>query len=97
MSPKADKIVPYFGKLFVDEPLPKNGFIILDPKKTGFGVTLNKELKLRRPYTHETMTLQNRLSKAASAYHHQHNWLKFAGKLMSFSASKVTNTLFEKV
>jgi L-rhamnonate dehydratase len=26
MSPEADKIVPYFGDLFVDEPLPKDGY-----------------------------------------------------------------------
>lgn len=48
LSPKADKIVPYFGGLFVDEPLPANGFIDL-PDKPGFGITLNKS-GLRRPY-----------------------------------------------
>jgi len=51
MSPEADKIVPYFGTLFTDEPLPKDGYIDLDPKRAGFGVTLNREaLNLRRPY-----------------------------------------------
>lgn len=49
LSPKSDKIVPYFGHLFSDEPLPKNGFIDL-PDRPGFGVTLNKK-GLRRPYT----------------------------------------------
>jgi hypothetical protein len=39
LSPKADTISPYFGGLFVDEPLPKNGFIDL-PDRPGFGVTL---------------------------------------------------------
>ena len=48
LSPKADKISPYFGDLFVDEPLPKNGFIDL-PDRPGFGVTLCRD-KLRRPY-----------------------------------------------
>ncbi|KAK0042265.1 L-rhamnonate dehydratase [Biomphalaria pfeifferi] len=48
LSPKADSIVPYFGDLFPDEPLPKDGFIDL-PDKPGFGVTLNKE-NLTRPY-----------------------------------------------
>jgi len=48
LSPKADKIVPYFGGLFPDEPLPANGFIDL-PNKPGFGVTLCKDT-LRRPY-----------------------------------------------
>lgn len=49
LSPNADKIVPYFGGLFPDEPLPANGFIDL-PEKSGFGVTLCKDT-LRRPYT----------------------------------------------
>ena len=48
LSPKADKIVPYFGGLFPDEPLPKAGFIDL-PDRPGFGVTLNRE-GLKRPY-----------------------------------------------
>eukprot|EP00940_MAST-03C_sp_MAST-3C-sp2_P001903 g1903.t1 len=48
LSPKSDKIEPYFGSLFPDEPLPKDGFIDL-PDRPGFGVTLNKE-GLRRPY-----------------------------------------------
>ena len=48
LSPKADKIVPYFGGLFPDEPLPKDGYIDL-PDRPGFGVTLNRD-KLRRPY-----------------------------------------------
>ena len=41
LSPKADAIVPLFGGLFPDEPLPKDGFIELDDKP-GFGVTLNR-------------------------------------------------------
>lgn len=36
LSPKADKIVPYFGGLFPDEPLPKDGFIDL-PDRPGTG------------------------------------------------------------
>ena len=48
LSPKADKIVPYFGGLFPDEPLPKAGFIDL-PDRPGFGVTLYRE-GLKRPY-----------------------------------------------
>ena len=48
LSPKADKIVPYFGGLFPDEPLPANGFMDL-PDKPGFGVTLCRDT-LRRPY-----------------------------------------------
>ncbi|GAB5363719.1 hypothetical protein AAMO2058_000908100 [Amorphochlora amoebiformis] len=51
MSPGGDKIVPYFGSLFTDEPLPKDGKITLSADKPGFGVTLNvKGLNLKRPY-----------------------------------------------
>eukprot|EP00045_Choanoeca_perplexa_P017980 m.273438 g.273438 ORF g.273438 m.273438 type:complete len:442 (+) comp17684_c0_seq22:905-2230(+) len=48
LSPKSDKIVPYFGGLFPDEPLPKDGFIDL-PERPGFGVTLDRS-KLNRPH-----------------------------------------------
>ena len=48
LSPKANKITPYFGGLFPDEPLPANGFIDL-PERSGFGITLCKD-KLSRPY-----------------------------------------------
>jgi L-rhamnonate dehydratase len=49
LAPDGASISPYFGELFDDEPLPKNGWINLDPNKPGFGVTLNKK-NLRRPY-----------------------------------------------
>lgn len=50
MSPKADKIVSFFGNLFKDEPLPKDGYVEV-PDKPGFGVTLNREeLSMKRPY-----------------------------------------------
>jgi L-rhamnonate dehydratase len=50
MSPEADQIVPLFGHLFIDEPLPVNGFLDL-PDKPGWGVELNKDiLTLIRPY-----------------------------------------------
>merc|ERR1712130_1025286 len=52
MSPKADKIVPYFGDLFIDEPLPKDGYVTLDPKKPGFGITLNRKLNFKRPFVY---------------------------------------------
>jgi len=51
MSPKADTIVPAFGNLFDDEPVPKDGRLDLDPNKPGWGVNLNrKALDLKRPY-----------------------------------------------
>lgn len=50
MSPKADTIVPLFGNLFKDEPLPSGGYIDL-PDKPGWGVELNREkLHLKRPF-----------------------------------------------
>ena len=49
LSRDGDKIVPYFGGLFPDEPLPQGGRIVLDPDRPGFGVTLNKA-GLMRPY-----------------------------------------------
>ncbi|HVG37677.1 MAG TPA: L-rhamnonate dehydratase [Pyrinomonadaceae bacterium] len=50
MSPGADKIVPLFGDLFVDEPLPKDGYLDLTDAP-GWGVELNRDaLRLRRPY-----------------------------------------------
>lgn len=48
LSPQADRIMPYFGGLFPDEPLPKDGFIDL-PDRPGFGVTLDKS-RLHRPF-----------------------------------------------
>ena len=52
MSPKADRIVPLFGDLFVEEPVPKDGWIDI-PDTPGWGVELNRtQLRLRRPYDH---------------------------------------------
>jgi len=53
LAPDADGIQPLFGQLFLDEPLPKDGYLELDNTKFGFGVTLNPEIKLSRPYEHE--------------------------------------------
>eukprot|EP00747_Dinoflagellata_sp_TGD_P166438 gnl/TRDRNA2_/TRDRNA2_189217_c0_seq1.p1 gnl/TRDRNA2_/TRDRNA2_189217_c0~~gnl/TRDRNA2_/TRDRNA2_189217_c0_seq1.p1 ORF type:complete len:470 (+),score=98.27 gnl/TRDRNA2_/TRDRNA2_189217_c0_seq1:86-1495(+) len=50
LSADACEIKPYFGALFLDEPLPKGGKITLEQiDKPGFGCTLNKE-KLKRPF-----------------------------------------------
>jgi len=49
LSSHGDQIQPYFGDLFLDEPLPIDGSIHLDPHRPGFGVQLNKT-NLRRPY-----------------------------------------------
>lgn len=46
-------IVPMYGPLFTNEPLPERGRIRLssDP---GFGVKLNRELRLSRPFSHSS-------------------------------------------
>lgn len=49
MSPEADSIVPVFGDLFANEPLPKDGYLDLD-ETPGWGVELNPDLNLVRPY-----------------------------------------------
>jgi L-rhamnonate dehydratase len=46
MAPKADKIVPMFSPLLLEEPIPHNGVMRL-PDTPGFGVRLNPECKLR--------------------------------------------------
>ena len=48
VCPEASTISPLFGNLFLDEPLPVNGYIRL-PNKPGFGLTLNKENIFVRP------------------------------------------------
>jgi L-rhamnonate dehydratase len=49
MSPQADELVPLFGKLFTNEPIPDRGFIELN-EAAGWGVELNPDLELLRPY-----------------------------------------------
>jgi L-rhamnonate dehydratase len=49
MSPQADRIVPLFGTLLKNEPLPKDGLIHLSDAP-GFGVEFNDDLKRVRPY-----------------------------------------------
>ncbi len=51
MAPKADVIVPMFAPLLLDEPVPHNGRMTV-PEHPGFGVRLNPDCKLRRPFEH---------------------------------------------
>lgn len=48
MAPKADKVIPMFSPLLLDEPVPHNGRLKV-PNTPGFGVRLNPECKLHRP------------------------------------------------
>jgi L-rhamnonate dehydratase len=51
MAPKADEVVPMFNPLLLDEPVPVNGRMKV-PETPGFGVRLNPECALTRPYSH---------------------------------------------
>jgi L-rhamnonate dehydratase len=51
MAPKADEVVPMFTPLLLDEPVPVNGRMKV-PDRPGFGVRLNPDCALHRPYAH---------------------------------------------
>jgi L-rhamnonate dehydratase len=51
MAPGADEVTPMFSPLLLDEPVPQNGRMKL-PDTAGFGVRLNPQCQLRRPYNH---------------------------------------------
>ncbi|MBF8191754.1 L-rhamnonate dehydratase [Nonomuraea sp. K274] len=55
MHPQASEVVPMFTPLLLDEPVPVGGRLRL-PERPGFGVRLNPECRLERPYTHEETT-----------------------------------------
>ncbi|XP_003382696.1 PREDICTED: uncharacterized protein LOC100635379 [Amphimedon queenslandica] len=65
LSCNSDKIVPYFGGLFPDEPLPENGVIQL-PDRPGFGVTLDKS-GLTRPYPRSPDQVKVQFERNAAA------------------------------
>ena len=53
MAPKADRVVPMFHPQLIGEPVPENGRIKLSSlDKPGFGVELNRDIALHRPYPH---------------------------------------------
>lgn len=51
MAPEANVVVPMFAPLLLDEPVPTGGRMVV-PDRPGFGVRLNPDCKLRRPYEH---------------------------------------------
>jgi L-rhamnonate dehydratase len=51
MHPEASEVVPMFSPLLLDEPVPVDGRMRV-PDTPGFGVRLNPECDLARPYTH---------------------------------------------
>ncbi|WP_456269073.1 L-rhamnonate dehydratase [Kushneria sp. AK178] len=53
MAPQADEVVPMFNPLLLDEPVPENGRMRASSLDApGFGVRLNPDSDLARPYTH---------------------------------------------
>ncbi|RKR03355.1 L-rhamnonate dehydratase [Kushneria sinocarnis] len=53
MAPKADRVVPMFSPLLLDEPVPENGRMSVSQlDRPGFGVRLNPDCELARPFTH---------------------------------------------
>jgi len=64
MTEQADAIAPNFGDMFVEEPLPVDGYITLPHDKPGWGLELNREkLNLVRPYDRAAAAV----AKAAAA------------------------------
>jgi L-rhamnonate dehydratase len=51
MHPDATEVVPMFSPLLLDEPVPVNGRMKV-PDAPGFGVRLNPDCELARPYRH---------------------------------------------
>jgi hypothetical protein len=79
LSPDADRIVPTFGSLFTDEPLPEGGYISLPPDKPGFGVTLNREgIHLERPHPHTPLTFEEAERQKVDRTPDQPEWLRRA-------------------
>jgi L-rhamnonate dehydratase len=52
MAPKADEVVPMFHPQLIGEPIPQNGRMRISAlDKPGFGVELNRDIALHRPYS----------------------------------------------
>lgn len=51
MAPQADRVVPMFDPLLLDEPVPIGGRMKV-PDTPGFGVRLNPDVRMQRPYEH---------------------------------------------
>ncbi|AQQ31321.1 L-rhamnonate dehydratase [Burkholderia cenocepacia] len=51
MAPQADHVVPMFDPLLLDEPVPVGGRMKV-PDTPGFGVRLNPDVRMQRPYEH---------------------------------------------
>ena len=53
MHPGPTEVVPMFHPQLIGEPVPHNGRLHVSAlDKPGFGVELNRDLPMHRPYTH---------------------------------------------
>lgn len=80
LAPQADKVWPLFGDLFLDEPMPVDGYITLDGSKPGFGVTLNPKVRatFQRPHPHKARTFEETEALKDQRTPLQEEWLKRA-------------------
>jgi L-rhamnonate dehydratase len=80
LAPKADKVWPLFGDLFLDEPMPIDGYISLDAKKPGFGVTLNPAVRstFMRPHPHVSQNFADTEAAKDARTPVQSEWLQRA-------------------
>jgi len=66
LSPDSTELKPYFGALFPDEPIPKDGKITIEQiSKPGFGCTLNKA-GLVRPHARDPKSAATAAAKEAN-------------------------------
>jgi L-rhamnonate dehydratase len=83
MSPEADQIQPLFGNLFLNEPLPKNGYLDI-PHNPGFGVELNKEyLNFLRPYKHNIKNIDDIINDKLKRVPEFKKWIKMHSQGLS--------------
>jgi len=68
-DPKGEKVMPCFGDLFLDEPLPADGKLEMD-NRPGFGMTLNPAAKLipAAQYSQAPPDFAANIGKKASAH-----------------------------
>ena len=80
VSPHGDTILPQFGGLFVDEPRPDAAGYIRVSDKPGFGLTVNKEARLLRPYSRVPATFEAIEAVKDLRTPAQRRWLQLAEK-----------------
>jgi hypothetical protein len=51
VTPLGSALLPQFGGLFLDEPHPDSTGYIRLPERPGFGLTVNSQVRLLRPYS----------------------------------------------